>query len=116
MPGPHPIGAGRKVFDRERAVKPGHRIVGIIDRHAMALHIGMHAALHRDLSPLTGKFDHVGRARLHQRRAMQHNEHMFVVPLVDLEIVGHRIQVRHGDRMMVPHNRYERHELADVGF
>src|SRR6185503_14677614 len=82
----------------------------------MALHKGMHAALHRDLSPHTGKFDHVGCSRLRQRRAMKHDEDMLIVPLVDLKIMGHRIQVRHGYLMMIAYDRYERHKLADVGF
>src|SRR6185295_7465222 len=82
----------------------------------MALHKGMHAALHRDVSPHTGKFDNVGCSRLRQRRAMKHNEDMLVVPFIDLKIMGHRIQVRHGYRMMIAYDRYERHKLADVCF
>src|SRR6185369_9619288 len=116
MPSLHPIDPGRKVLDRERAIQSGQGIIGIVDRDAMALHKGMHAALHRDLSPHTGKFDHVGCSRLRQRRAMKHDEDMLIVPLVDLKIMGHRIQVRHGYLMMIAYDRYERHKLADVGF
>src|ERR1041385_2102714 len=81
MPSCHPIGPSRKVFNRERAIQSGQCIVWIIDRDTMALHKGMHTALHRNLPPYTGEFDHIGRSRLCQRWTMEHNEYMFIVPL-----------------------------------
>ena len=51
MPHDQLIRAGRNVVDFELAISIGQRIIGIIDRHRPAFHVGVKPALHVKGSP-----------------------------------------------------------------
>ena len=61
-----------------------------------------------------GEMDDVACPGLGQRRPMEHDEHMLLIPFIELQIVRNRIKILHSQWVILPHDRYERDELADI--
>lgn len=114
MPGPDPIRAGWKILDRKDALEPGNRIVRIVDSKPVSQHVCMHTALHDDAASVSREMDDVTCPRLGKRRPVEHDEHVFAIPFIDLQIMRDRVEIFHGQEMKFPHDRYEWDELTDV--